>query len=87
MPECFQNQRPGGRRHLDGISPSVVTHLYFPESAVPNNGIALGISSRFLIESLNKHGFCSPCKEVIRFGKCSAVNQGFDIPNYGSQFV
>ena len=66
---------------------SVVTHLYSPESAVPNNGIALGISSRFLIESLNKHGYCSSYKEVIRLGKCSAINQVIDIPNCGSQCV
>lgn len=44
-------------------------------------------SSKFLIDSLHKHGFCSPYKEVIRFEQNAASDQGTDIPNYDSQFV
>lgn len=44
-------------------------------------------SSRFLIDSLHKHGFCSPYKEVVRFEQNAAANQGTDIPNYDAQFV
>jgi len=44
-------------------------------------------SSRFLIDSLHKHGFCSPYKEVVRFEQNDAANQGTDISNYDAQFV
>ena len=60
-----QNQRPGCRRHLAGISPpppthpryvpSGLTHLYFPESALSKNGVRLGIKSFYLVCS---HSWC-----------------------------
>ena len=55
--------------------------------------IALGVqlqhhfSSRFLIDSLHAHGFCSSYKEVTRFNRNAAVYQGTDIPNYNKEFV
>ena len=44
-------------------------------------------ASRFLIDSLHKHGFCSSCREVTRFGQNAAADQGTDIPEHSSQFV
>ena len=40
-------------------------------------------ASRFLVDTLNKLGFCSSYSEVLRFEKCAAVseNQGAkDVP-------
>ena len=48
--------------------------------------IALGIElhhccgSKFLVDSLNKLGFCSSYAEVMKFEKCAAVSHGYDIP-------
>ena len=44
-------------------------------------------ASRFLIDSLSRHGFCCSYQEVQRFGKNAAVDQGTDIPNHTSEFV
>ena len=44
-------------------------------------------ASRFLIESLHNMGFCAPYKEVKRFGRNAAVDQGIDIPQGDFQFV
>ena len=44
-------------------------------------------SSRFLIDSLHKHGFCSSYREVARFEQNAAVNQGTDIPVYDYENV
>ena len=38
-------------------------------------------SSRFLIDSLHKHGFCSSYKEVQMFEKSAAVHHNTDIPD------
>jgi len=37
--------------------------------------------SRFLIETLHKHGFCSSYSEVINFERSAAVSQGTNISN------
>lgn len=39
-------------------------------------------ASKFLIESLNKHGFCCSYSEVQKFGRSAAMAQGTDIPGY-----
>lgn len=44
-------------------------------------------ASRFLIDSLNEHGFCSPYHEVQRFNQNAAVDDGTDIPLSTDQFV
>lgn len=38
-------------------------------------------ASRFLIDSLNNHGFCSSYSEVQHFERSASVCQGTDIPN------
>lgn len=38
--------------------------------------------SRFLIDSLHAHGFCSSYAEVTRFQRSSAAEQGTDFPEY-----
>lgn len=38
--------------------------------------------SKFLIDSLNEHGFCCSYSEVKRFERCSAVVQGTDVHNH-----
>lgn len=40
--------------------------------------------SKFLIDSLHKHGFCCSYSEVKTFERSSAVMQGTDIPNLNS---
>ena len=44
-------------------------------------------ASRFLIDSLHRHGFCCSYHEVQRFGQNAAVDQGTQIPNHTSEFV
>ena len=44
-------------------------------------------ASRFLIDSLHRHGFCCSYQEVQKFGQNAAVNQGTDIPSHTSEFV
>ena len=39
-------------------------------------------ASRYLIDTLNEHGFCSPYHEVQRFERNAAVTSGTDVPNY-----
>ena len=41
-------------------------------------------ASKFLIDSLNKHGFCCSYSEVIKFERNAAVTQGTDIPGFES---
>ena len=36
--------------------------------------------SRFLIDSLNKHGFCVSYSEVLKYERCAAVQKGTKIP-------
>ena len=42
-------------------------------------------SSKFLIDSLNAHGFCASYKTVANYEKCDTVAQGTDIPEYSPQ--
>ena len=57
-----------------------------PNSLLTPLQIELGVQlhehfgSRFLIDSLNKHGFASSYNEVLRFEQCAAVCQGTHIP-------
>ena len=45
-------------------------------------------ASRFLIDTLNTHGFCSSYSEVQKYERCAAVNQGLDISVFfPGQFV
>lgn len=44
-------------------------------------------ASRFLIDTLHHHGFCSSYQEVQMFNQNAALGQGTDIPSYNSQFV
>ena len=44
-------------------------------------------ASRFLIDSVHRHGFCFSYQEVQKFGQNAAVNQGTDIPSHTSEFV
>ena len=37
-------------------------------------------ASRFLIDWLNKRGFCVSYNEVLKYGQCAAVHQGTKIP-------
>ncbi len=39
-------------------------------------------ASKFLIDSLNHHGFCSSYSEVQKFIRSAAVTHGTDIPGY-----
>ena len=39
-------------------------------------------ASKFLIDSLNQHGFCCSYSEVTKFERSAAVIQGTDIPNF-----
>ena len=41
-------------------------------------------ASKFLIESLHKHGFCCSYSEVMKFSMNAAVSQGIDIPGFTS---
>jgi hypothetical protein len=45
-------------------------------------------ASKFLIDTLHEHGFCSSYKEVKKFESSAAVSKGTDIPNYSAgQFI
>ena len=44
-------------------------------------------ASRFLIDSLHKHGFCCSYNEVQQFERNAVLSYGTDIPDYSSQFV
>lgn len=46
-----------------------------------------GYASRFLIDTLHQHGFCSSYNEVRLFRQNAAVDQGTDIPGYAYQFT
>lgn len=45
-------------------------------------------ASRFLVDTLNSHGFCSSYSEVQRFERSAAASQGTDISGYSDgQFI
>lgn len=44
-------------------------------------------ASKFLIDSLNKHGFCCSYSEVIKFERNATVAQRTDIPGFSGHFV
>ena len=44
-------------------------------------------ASRFLIDTLHQHGFCSSYQEVQMFNKNAALSQGTDIPSFNGEFV
>ena len=44
-------------------------------------------ASRFLIDSLHRHGFCCSYEEVHRFERNAAQSHGTDIPNLTAEFV
>ena len=44
-------------------------------------------SSRFLIDTLHKHGFCCSYNEVHQLEQNAVLSYGTDIPSYTSQFV
>ena len=65
-----------------------------PRTLIPPLQIGLAVQlhhhfgSRFLIESLHEHGFCSSYKEVQKFERCAAVAQNADIPQHEQdQFI
>ena len=48
------------------LGPAVQMHRHF--------------GSRFLLNSLNKHGYCASYNEVLNYERCAAVSQGTKIP-------
>ena len=44
-------------------------------------------ASRFLIDSLHKHGFCCSYNEIQQFERNAALSYKTDIPNYTTQSV
>ena len=44
-------------------------------------------ASRFLIDTLSRHGVCSTYDEVLKFNENAALEQGTDIPSFEGQFV
>ncbi|KAL9964853.1 hypothetical protein ACROYT_G028551 [Oculina patagonica] len=44
-------------------------------------------ASRFLIDTLHRHGFFSSYQEVQLFNKNAALNQGTDMPDYDGEFA
>ena len=45
-------------------------------------------ASRFLIDTLHAHRFCSSYSEVQKYERCATLNQGLDIPGFfPGQFV
>lgn len=89
---CGIIQQPNSSVKLAAIGQAVLQAAR-PRVLMAPLQIALAIqmhhhfSSRFLIDSLHKLGFCSAYKDVVRFEQSAAVNQGTDIPNYDSQFI
>ena len=57
-----------------------------PKALIVPLRLGLGIQmhqhfgSRFLTDSLNKHGFCVSYSEVLKYERCAAVHQGTKIP-------
>ena len=57
-----------------------------PKTLIVPFQIGLGIQmhhdfrSRFLIDSLNKHGFCVSYSEIFKYERCATVHQGTKIP-------
>ena len=46
------------------------------------------LASKFLIDSLHSHGFCSSYSTVLQYERSAAATQGTDIPGYKSdQFI
>lgn len=65
-----------------------------PRALIAPLQIGLGVQmhrhfgSKFLIDSLHQHGFCSSYQEVQRFERCAAVSHGTELPNINSgQFL
>ena len=65
-----------------------------PKALISSLQIGLGVqmhrhfASKFLIDSLHQHGFCSSYQEVQRFERCAAVSHGTELPNICSgQFL
>ena len=44
-------------------------------------------ASRFLIDTLHQHGFCSSYQEVQMFNNNAALSQGTDIPSFNGKFA
>ena len=44
-------------------------------------------SSRFLVDTLHHHGFCSSYQEVQMFNQNAALSQGTNIPSFNGEFV
>ena len=44
-------------------------------------------ASKFLIDTLNKHGFCCSYSEVLKFSRNAAATQGTDIPGFSPGHV
>ena len=44
-------------------------------------------ASRFLIDTLHHHGFCSSYQDVQMFNQNAALGQGTDIPSFNGEFV
>ena len=44
-------------------------------------------ASRFLIDTLHHHGFCSSYQEVQMFNQNAALSQGTEIPSFNGEFV
>lgn len=59
-----------------------------PKAVIAPLQLGLGVqmhhhfASKFLIDSLSSHGFCSPYTVVQKYERSAAVNQGTDIPGY-----
>ena len=57
-----------------------------PRALIPPLQIGLAVQmhrhfgSRFLIDSLNKHGYCASYNEVLNYERCTAISQGTKIP-------
>ena len=44
-------------------------------------------ASRFLVDTLHQHGFCSSYNHVQEFERSAALSRGTNIPNHSNQFI
>ena len=64
-----------------------------PETLIVPLQLDLGIQMhqhfgpRFLIDSLNKHGFCVSYNEVLKYERCAAVHHGTKIPGVSESTI
>ena len=71
---------------LFGFIGQAITQQLRPKALIVSLQPGLGIlmhqhfGSRFLIESLNKHGFCVPYSKILRYDRYAAVHHGTKIP-------